>query len=325
MAVYFFWGNDEYRLAQAVTDLRQQHLDPDWASFNYEQIGPDLADGPIQALNQAMTPPFGGGKRFVWLKDTSLGQRCAEAVLSEFQRTLPQIPETTVLLLTSSSKPDGRAKLTKLLQKYAEVREFSPIPPWKSDLLVQQVQRAAQSVNLTLATDTAELLATAIGNDTRQLHSELEKLALFWQRPDPLPMAAASELITVTTQNSLQLASALRQGQTGEVLGLVTDLLDRNEPALRIVAVLVNQFRMWLWVKLMGEARAPQADIAREAEVGNPKRVYFLEKEVRSHSLQAFQQALPLLLSLEHSLKSGADERATLQTKLIELSRLFGG
>lgn len=323
MAIYFFWGDDDYRLAQAVTELRQQSLDPDWASFNYDQMGPDLADGPITALNQAMTPPFGSGKRFVWLKDTSLGQRCSEAVLAEFQRTLPQIPDTAVLLLTSSSKPDGRAKLTKLLQKHADVREFSSIPPWKADLLVRQVQQMAKSVGLALTPEAADLLAAAVGNDTRQLHTELEKLAVFWQRSEPLPESAVSALVTITTQNSLQLANALRQGNTSEALGLITDLLDRNEPALRIVAVLVNQFRMWLWVKLLSEARASQTDIARQAEVGNPKRVYFLQKEVQPYRLAAFQQSLPLLLSLEQGLKAGADERSLLQTKLIELSELF--
>lgn len=323
MAIYYFWGDDEYRLSQAVAELRQQTLDPDWASFNYNLMGTDQSEAAIEALNQAMTPPFGAGQRLVWLKETSLAQRCPEAVLAEFQRTLPQLPESTVLLLTSRQKPDGRAKFTKLLQKHAQLKEFSTIPPWKSDLLAQQVRKIAQEVGLPLAPETADMLAEAVGNDTRQLHSELQKLALFWQRPDPLPVEAASELVNVTTQNSLKLANALRQGRTGEALGLVTDLLDRNEPALRMVAVLIGQFRLWLWVKLMSEARASNQEIARAAEVGNPKRVYFLQKEVRSHPLSCFQQALPLLLSLEHSLKSGAEERATLQTKIIEIAQLF--
>lgn len=73
--------------------LRDCALDPDWASFNYDRIAPDLADAPIQALNQAMTPPFGLGQRFVWLFDTSLGQRCSEAVMEELSRTLPAVPE----------------------------------------------------------------------------------------------------------------------------------------------------------------------------------------------------------------------------------------
>jgi DNA polymerase-3 subunit delta len=65
-------------------------------------------------------------------------------------------------------------------------------------------------------------------------------------------------------------------------------------------------------------------EIAAAAEVTNPKRIYFLKQEVRSLSLTQLQQTLPLLLELESDLKRGRDERATLQTKVIELCRVFG-
>ena len=48
----------------------------------------------VQALNQAMTPPFGSGQRFIWLVDTPIAQRCSEALLAELERTLPNIPDT---------------------------------------------------------------------------------------------------------------------------------------------------------------------------------------------------------------------------------------
>jgi DNA polymerase III subunit delta len=325
LAIYYYWGDDEFRLNQAVAALRDRTLDPDWASFNYDRIAGEQADNTIQALNQAMTPPFGLGQRLVWLQETSLGQRCSEDLLQELQRTLPQIPDTTVLLLTSSSKPDGRSKFTKLLQKHGELREFATIPPWKTDQLVRQVQDVARDLNLALAPGTADLLAETLGNNTRQLYNELAKLSLYWNRPDqPLPPEVIADLVSASTQSSLKLAEALRDGKTDEALGLAADLLSRNEPALRMVAVLVGQFRLWLWIKLLQEAgeRNEQA-IAKAAEISNPKRVFFLQKEVRGISLRQLRQALPLLLELEFGLKQGMDETAILQTKIIEISQRF--
>ncbi|MEL6455554.1 MAG: DNA polymerase III subunit delta, partial [Cyanobacteria bacterium J06623_5] len=180
MPVYFFWGADEFRLKKAVMALRDCALDPDWASFNYDRIAPDLADAPIQALNQAMTPPFGLGQRFVWLFDTSLGQRCSEAVMEELSRTLPAVPENVVLLLTSANKPDGRLKSTKLLNKHADVREFAAIAPWQTDQLITQVKRVSQEMGLRLKPESADLLAEAVGADTRRLYNEVEKLSVYW-------------------------------------------------------------------------------------------------------------------------------------------------
>lgn len=227
--------------------------------------------------------------------------------------------------MSSRQKPDGRAKFTKLVQKYGEIKEFSAIAPWKTDQLLKQVEKTAKDRGLTLTPEAANLLVEAVGNQTRQLHLELEKLALYWgDRPAPIAADTVSLLVTISTQNSLKLAAALRQGQTEQALGLVADLLNRNEPALRIVSTLVGQFRTWLWVKVMAESgeRDPQA-IAKAAEVSNPKRIYFLQKEVSPLSLSALRQALVHLLDLEVALKTGQDETATLQTKAIEIAQLF--
>ncbi len=325
MPIYLYWGEDDFSLQQAVKKLRDRILDPSWASFNYDKISPDDPDAVIQALTQAMTPPFGSGGRLVWLVDTTLTQHCPEPLLAELERTLGVIPDATVLLLTCRHKPDGRLKSTKLLQNHTEqYKEFAPIPPWKTEQLVQQVREAAEDVGVKLDHSGIEFLAHSLGNDTRQLFNELQKLQLFYSaHQKPLTAADVANLVTANTQNSLQLASLILQGDIAKTLEVVGDLINRNEPALRIVATLVGQFRTWLWVKLMVESgERDENKIAKAAEIPNPKRIYFLRKEVQHISLSRLQQSLPLLLELEVSLKSGAPELSTLQTKMIELCLL---
>lgn len=342
MPIYFFWGADEFRLKKAVMTLRDRTLDPNWASFNYDRINPDLANGPMEALNQAMTPPFGLGQRFIWLADTPLGQRCPEEVMAEMERTLPLIPDTTVLLLTSDSKPDGRLKSTKLLTKYADIREFATIAPWQTDQLVAQVKRVAQEMNLRLKPQAADLLAEAVGGDTRRLYNEVEKLSIYWSesearsgakpgsmgngqpKTEPLPPEVVAQLVAVSTQTSFQLSEALIAGKTDQALSLANDLLANNEPALRVVATLVGQFRRWLWVSLLEqEGERENRVIAKAAEINNPKRVFILQKQVRGCSPMQLKTAMALLLDLEYGLKRGAPEAITLQTKMIEIASLF--
>ncbi len=331
MAVYFFWGDDDYALSQAVQKLQTQILDPAWASFNCDRLTPDRPEAIRDALNQAMTPPFGLGQRLVWLVDTPIAQRCSEELLTTLGQTLPLIPDTTVLLLTSSSKPDGRLKSTKLLQKHAEIREFTPILPWKIELLEQQVKQVAQECGVKLNAAAVDYLVEAVGNNTRQLYSELEKIRLFAgqsgssQAATPLGVEAIAPLVTASTQSALKLEAAIRQGNTGEALALAADLLRQNEPALRIVATLIGQFRQRLWIKLMLESgERDDRTIAQAADLGNPQRLYFLKKELAPISLPQLQKTLPLLLALEFSLKrQGMEEVAALQTTVIELCQLF--
>lgn len=324
MPIYLYWGDDEFAIDQSVTALQQRCLDPQWISFNYNKLSADHPDAAIAALNLAMTPVFGAGKRFIWLAEATFCQHCPDALLQELERTLPSIPDSSVLMITHRTKPDNRLRVTKLLQSQADFREFSLIPPWKTDLLIQRVRQSAQELHLNLGAEGVDLLVQAVGNDTRRLFQELEKLQIYQgNRPQPLTPAEISRLVNTTTQNSLQLAAALRQRHTAKALALVADLIQHNEPVLKIVATLVGQFRTWLWVKLMLETgeRNEQA-IAKAAEVGNPKRVYFLQQEVKSVSLSFLKQALTLLFELELSLKQGSHEISTFQTTVIELCNI---
>ena len=325
MPIYFYWGEDEFTLQKAVTSLRDRILDPQWSSFNYSQLAPEQPNAVIEALDQVMTPPFGSGSRLIWLVNTTICQHCGEDVLTELKRTLPVVPDTSVLLLTCRSKPDGRLKSTQLLQNYASFEEFSLISPWDTKQLLQQVQKAAASVGVKLTQRSVELVVESVGNDTRQLYSEMEKLLLYaGDNRQPLDVDVVAELVRGNNQNSLQLAAAIRSGDVSKALLLVAQLIDRNEPGLKIVATLIGQFRTWLWVKLMlDDGERSDRAIALAAEVSNPKRIYFLQQEVKQLSLGQLVSTLPLLLELEVSLKQGREQMSTLQTKVIELCQIF--
>ncbi|MBP0022036.1 MAG: DNA polymerase III subunit delta [Cyanobacteria bacterium SBLK] len=323
MPIYVFWGEDDFAMSQAIAGLRQKVLDPNWIQFNFERIVGDRPEAMVEGLNQAMTPPFGMGGRLIWIEEAIVTQSCSEKLLEELQRTLPKVPQSSTLLLTTRKKLDKRGKSVKLLQKHAEIREFSFIPPWKTEEIIKNVRQFAREKEVKLTPRGIELLAESVGNNTRQLWNELDKLRLYGEKTKkPLDETVIARLVAVNTQNSLQLAKAIREGNESKALGLVADLIHRNEPALRIVATLVGQFRTWLMVKLMIESgEKDERAIASAADIGNPKRIYFIRKEIQSVSSQQLLKTLPILLELEVNLKRGADPIAILQSKAIELCR----
>lgn len=325
MPIYLYWGEDDFEINSAVVKLQQQILDPDWQQFNYHKLQGDRAETILEGLNQVMTPVFGIGERLVWLVDTNLCQQCSDDILAELQRTLPVIPDTAHLLLTTSKKPDSRLKVTKLIKEYAQVKEFNLIPPWETDRLIAKVKETATAKAVKLTPKAIELLADSVGNNTRQLCNELDKLSLYHQdQNQSLDENIIASLVICNTQNSIKLAEAIIAGKTATALGLISDLINLNEPPLKIVATLMGKFRTWLVIKLMEEAgNRDNKAIAEAAEIGNPFRVKYLQREIATLSSQQLMTALPLLLDLEYSLKRGAESLAILQTKIIELCCLF--
>jgi DNA polymerase III subunit delta len=325
MPAYFYWGEDDYAIARSVKNLQSKVLDSNWIAFNYQKIPGDRLEGAIEALEQAMTPPFGAGGRLVWLVDTGICQQCSEDLLKELQRTLPNIPADSYLLLTSTKKPDSRLKSSKFIQSHAEVQEFSPIPPWKIEEIAVRTREIAKEIGVKLTPDAVEILAEAVGSNSRLLWMELEKLHLF--KGDPQKTIDKNDvlcLVHAATQNSLQLTSAILRRETGKALELVGELLNRNENPLSITATLTGQFRTWAIVKLkIEEGERDEKAIASAAEIANPKRIYFIRKEIQSLSSKQLLATLPILRELEYSLKRGAEPRSTLQTKIVELCCLL--
>ncbi|BAQ65475.1 DNA polymerase III subunit delta [Geminocystis sp. NIES-3709] len=321
MPIYLYWGEDDFAMNQAITTLKEDNLDRDWIQFNFDKFVGDKEDSILSALMQVMTPPFGSGDRIVWLFETNIFQSCSEELLTQLQRTITQIPDNTHFLLTSSKKPDARIKSTKLINKYAKVVEFALISPWQTEILIKKVEEVAQEKQINLTPSAIKILASCVGNDSRLLWQELEKLAIYQgNNKQPIDEETVKSLVNVSTQNSLQLAQAILDRNIPSALELVTDLITLNEPALRIVATLVGQFRTWAIVKTMIESgEKDEKKIAESADISNPKRIYFLKQEIKNRSSKELLSSLPILLELEAGLKLGADPLNILETKIIEL------
>ncbi len=328
MPIYLYWGEDDFAIAKSVKKLQSQVLDPNWIDFNYHRYRGDNSEKIIEGLNEVMTPPFGMGERLIWLADTTICQQCSADLLAELQRTLPVIPATSHLLLTTSKKPDRRLKSSKLVEQYAQITEFSFIPYWNTEAISRNVRQTATEMGVKLTPQAVELLTESVGNNTRQLWNELEKLSLFYRNEignqKIIDVDAVSALVICNTQNSLQLAAAIRDRKIETALSLINDLINRNEPPLRIVATLVKQFRTWAIVKAMWESgERDLKTIANMAEIGNPNRLKYIYREIQSISANQLLASLPILLSLEYGLKRGAIAKEILQTKTVELCNLF--
>lgn len=321
MPIYYFWGDDDFALTKTVSDIKNQYLDDNWIQFNFNKFTSDKEDVIREAFLQAMTPPFGMGDRTIWLENTNICQSCSEELLTEIKRTIQQIPDTTHLIFTSSKKPDSRLKSTKLISQYTKIKEFSLIPSWQTDVLIKKVEEMTDQKGLKLTANALKLLASSVGNNSRLLWQELEKLAIYQQNNKALIEEKTIKLlVNISNQNSLQLAGAILKNDITLALSLVQDLITLNEAPLRIVATLVGQFRTWAVVKtLIEEGEKDEKKIAEYADISNPKRIYFIKQEIKNISAKKLLSSLPILLELESSLKLGADPLNCLQTKIVEL------
>ena len=320
MPIHLLWGDDEAARSRAVETLVAERTDPAWQSINLARLDGNDAAQASQALEEARTPPFGGGDRVVVLQRSPFCNQCPAELAEQLEAALPLVPANCHLVLVSSGKPDARLRTTKALQKLVktgEAREQSFQLPavWDGAGQIELVQRTARELGLQLEPAAAEALSDAIGSDSARLASELEKLALYvgaqpgTKTPQPPITAAAVEaLVGSHATNALQVGDALLAGQPAEAVALVDALLVANEPALRIVATLCGQIRGWLWVSLLDQQGESDVNaIAKAAGIGNPKRIYVMRKQIRGRKPARFLALLRQLLEVEAALKRGSE------------------
>jgi len=309
-------GDDQYAIKKKLTSFKSA-LDPAWTTFNYHRFPQSsLSD----AIDCALTIPFGTLKaKLIVVEDCNFKQFDDEMLKT--LSLLPQIPANSHLVFVAPSF-DKRLKVSKFLISHAMLLEFMLIPPWRTDLIAQSISSQAKSLKLLLDTNTVDYLAQAIGNDLTRAESELQKLAIYGEGRR-LTNAEVQTLVPSQTQNSLQLAEAIRENNARKAITLLNELLARAEFPLVICATLSTQFRTWLWVKAAIVSGVKlDGEIAKVCQIANPKRVYFLKKEVAPTSELALAQAVTLLLELEVSLKLGAKADFMLSS-ILTIARLF--
>ena len=313
MPIHLYWGDDEAARTRAVEALIAERTDPAWQSINLSRLDGSDAVQAGQALEEARTPPFGGGDRVVLLQRSPFCSQCPAELAQQLEANLELIPDNCHLLLVSPGKPDARLRTTKALQKLVKAgdateKSFTLPAIWDGAGQVELVQRTALDLGLKLEPAAAEALSDAIGSDSARLASELEKLSLYVGSGQPITAAAVAALVGSQATNALQVGDALLAGRPAEAIALVEALLAANEPALRIVATLSGQIRGWLWVSLLDRQGEQDVNaIAKAAGIGNPKRIYVMRKQIRGREPKRFLHLLSQLLEVESALKRGSD------------------
>ncbi len=322
MPIHLFWGDDSAACERAIEKLIEKTIDPAWSTINLSRLDGNDNIQAGKALEEVRTPPFGNGGRVIVVQRSPFCNGCSSDLAESFEDVLELIPKNTYLILQNTNKPDGRLRTTKTLQtliktKKANESRFLLPTIWDGKGQREFVERTAKELGLELASEATELIIDSIGNDSARLTSELKKLAILADSKTQnnksqqtllfISAEIVKELIAGLSTNALKVGESLLSNNVAEALERLNALIETGEPALRILATLINQIRGWLWVSLLEqEGEKDVAIIAKAAGIANPKRIYVMRKQIQQISPDRFLNLLESLLEIETALKKGA-------------------
>ncbi|MCQ2739983.1 MAG: DNA polymerase III subunit delta [bacterium] len=266
MTVYFFYGDEDYNIEAEISKMKKK-LNPDFISMSWHILdNPNYTD-LISALR---TPPMMFGDMLYviniekYFKDSKKedsnnveneksGCKLSDAELADVEDALNNNPNGLDIIFVvklprnEKKKLDSRRKLYKLLTKF-NTKEFPTLKTYKYEDIAGWIKQKAKEKEISVENDAVKLLFEQLGNDLRQLNTELEKLKLLAYPNNTITKKMVSDL-SISNQDLFNLTDFIMKNRKDEALLEFRRLIDKKYP-LEILAALQTMLRKWILIKL---------------------------------------------------------------------------
>ena len=257
MAVYFFYGEEDFNIEQEIEKLKKG-LDKNFLEMSFKTYDNPKFPDLISILR---TQPMMFGKMLVVINcldyfsktfDDKEIKQIAEA-LEENNDNL-DIVFVAQLKRDEGKKLDSRKKFFKTLSKY-NAQEFAVIPTYKTAELEGWIIKQAKAKKLKMDTNTAAAMISQIGNNLRQLDTELDKLQLMAYPQNVVTPDMVKE-ICISNEDLFAFSDYLLEGKKDLALREYRKLLEKKY-CMEIVSTLQTMLRRWIILKAKSSECTP--------------------------------------------------------------------
>jgi len=241
-------------------------------------------------------------------------QHDENAVLLKY---LANVSPSTCLIFWQKGKVKKTTKLYKAIAKAGEVLEIGSLKGTElGDWLVLEAKKMGKK----LERPALEYMLINCGNQLRQLHNELEKLAYYCGNETTITIEAVKEVVTKTVEgNVFNLVDGLGLGKGDVALMELRNLLILGEPYPKLLFMMARQFRLLLLVKEAAGKGLTEKKIATDLKL-HPYVTGKILRQARNFSYAQLEKSLDLILEADVGIKSGLKPVLTLERLIVALT-----
>ena len=231
--------------------------------------------------------------------------------LKQFENYLENPSESTRLVIFAEGKLDSKRRLVKLLKRDAQIIEATT--PKEQDLK-RYFSSQAQELGLHFVGDSLDQLLLKSGYDFGELQKNLALLQAY-KEDGQITLEDIEEVVPKTLQDNIfDLTQMILKRQIDQARNLVKDLRLQGEDEIKLIAILLGQFRMFSQVKIFSEEGQSESQIvASLSELSgrkvNPYQVKFALRDSRKLSLSFLKQAMMTFIETDYVIKSGTYDK----------------
>ena len=277
MAVFLFYGQEEYLMEKEIKKLKNELLDASFMSMSYKVFdNPDF--NTLMDCVQSAPLMFGNTLTIINIEKYLIGNKMSldDKQIDSVNYALSNLSDNVNIIFVckiardENKKPDSRKKLYKTLSKYSQVREFAQYRSYDKQLQ-SEILKMAKEKDLTISSDNVSFLIEQLGVNLTLIDSELEKLRIAIHPNKAINQDAIKKYCT-SSEDVFILADLIIQGNKNEILKQY-DLLTEKRHPLEIFSVLQSNFQRFVFVKNY-EKKMSTKDIASKLKLHEKENEY---------------------------------------------------
>lgn len=322
--VYLLYGEEEYLQELVVKALKETVLSSENGSFNLDELeGGKVSISSL--VDMANTLPVFAEKRLVIVKDVpyfrSRGSKEEDKESNGEEKILLKYLAdpllSTCLVFWQKGTVDKRRKTYKAIAATGQALEIGSL---RGRDLSDWLTAEAKKMGKRMERQALEYMLINGGNQLRNLHSELEKLALYSGEEQTITLEMTQKLVIRSSEgNIFNLVDGIGLGKEEEALLELKNLLINGEPPVKILYMIARQFRLLLLVKEAVQKGWPEKKISADLSLHSFVTGKIL-RQTRNFSFAQLEKSLQLILESDVGIKTGLKPDLTLEALIIKLT-----
>ena len=311
-------GQFEVMKSQVFKQIGYDPADLNFAHFDMKEAA--YKDIELELLSL----PFFADEKIVILDHfvditTAKKRYLTDDELKSFEEYLENPSPTSKLVIFAEGKLDSKRRLVKLLKRDAKV--FEAIEPKEQELRAY-FQKWSQKQGLTFAEKSFEHLLIKSGFQ----FSEIQKNLLFLQSYKADSNITEKDIIQAIPKtlqdNIFDLTQLILAKKIDQARDLIKDLTLQGEDEIKLIAIMLGQFRLYTQVKILAESGQTESQMVSSLGhyIGrnpNPYQIKFALRDSRRLSLDFLQNSIRYLIQADYQIKTGVYEKGYLFEKAL--------
>ena len=322
MAVFLFYGQEEYLMEKEIKRLKNELLDSSFVSMGYKVFDNPPFESLLDCL-QAAPLMFGNTLSVINIDKYLIGNGIGldDKQIASIDFSLNNLSGSVNIIFVckiardEAKKPDSRKKIYKVISKYSQVKEFNQYRNYDKTL-PSIIINMAKEKDLKIDVKTASIIVEQLGVNLTLINSELEKLKIALY-PNKNITEEEIKKYCISSEDIFILADLIVNGDKNEIIKQYSLLTERHH-YLEILALIQSSLQKFIYIKNY-ERKMNAKDIGLQLKM-HEFVVQKTQEKLRKISFERLINIRENLINAEYKLKSGQSTNDDTELELALLS-----